>query len=131
MTPIATAIADVKLLVPRVFEDSRVPFFESFSERVQAELGIVGSFVQDNQSFSYRDVVRGPHYQTKQPQGKLVRCLSGAIIDVAVDLCFNSSTFCKRVGETLSAANRHMLWIAPGFARGFMVLSDSSSLQGD
>src|ERR1700728_5331833 len=103
MTAVVTRIADVQLLEPRVFEDSRGFFFESFNERVLAGLGILGPFVQDNQSFSHKDVVRGLHYQVKQPQGKLIRCLSGEIFDVAVDLRRNSPTFCKWVGETLSA----------------------------
>ena len=128
MKAVTTTIADVQLLEPRVFEDSRGLFFESYNERVLAEVGIVGSFVQDNQSFSYKDVVRGLHYQVKQPQGKLIRCLSGEIFDVAVDLRRNSPTFCKWVGETLSACNRQMLWIPPGFAHGFMVLSDGAQV---
>jgi dTDP-4-dehydrorhamnose 3,5-epimerase len=128
MKSVATTIADVQLLEPRVFEDSRGSFFESYNERVLADLGIKGPFVQDNQSFSYKDVVRGLHYQIKQPQGKLIRCLSGAIFDVAVDIRRNSPTFCKWVGETLSAANRQMLWIPPGFAHGFMVLSEGAEV---
>jgi dTDP-4-dehydrorhamnose 3,5-epimerase len=128
MKSAATAIADVQLLVPRVFEDSRGSFFESYNERVLAEAGILGPFVQDNQSFSHKNVVRGLHYQIKQPQGKLIRCLSGEIFDVAVDLRRHSPTFCKWVGETLSASNRHMLWIPPGFAHGFMVLSEGADV---
>ncbi len=128
MKAAATTIADVQILEPMVFEDSRGSFFESYNERVLSELGIVGPFVQDNQSFSYKDVVRGLHYQIKQPQGKLIRCLSGEIFDVAVDLRRNSPTFCKWVGETLSASNRQMLWIPPGFAHGFMVLSDGAEV---
>jgi len=128
MKAVTTTIADVQLLEPRVFEDSRGSFFESYNERVLAEVGIVASFVQDNQSFSYKNVVRGLHYQVKQPQGKLIRCLSGEIFDVAVDLRRNSPTFCKWVGETLSAGNRQMLWIPPGFAHGFMVLSDGAQV---
>jgi dTDP-4-dehydrorhamnose 3,5-epimerase len=128
MKSVATTIADVQLLEPRVFEDSRGSFFESYNERVLAEMGIVGPFVQDNQSFSYKNVVRGLHYQIKQPQGKLIRCLSGEIYDVAVDLRRGSPSFCKWVGETLSALNRKMLWIPPGFAHGFMVLSDSAEV---
>jgi dTDP-4-dehydrorhamnose 3,5-epimerase len=88
----------------------------------------MGTFVQDNQSFSRKDVVRGLHYQIKQPQGKLIRCLSGEIFDVAVDLRRNSPTFCKWVGATLTASNRHMLWIPPGFAHGFMVLSHGAEV---
>ena len=128
MKAVTTTIADVQLLEPRVFDDNRGSFFESYNERVLAEMGIVGPFVQDNQSFSYKDVVRGLHYQIKQPQGKLIRCLSGEIYDVAVDLRRSSPTFCKWVGETLSAANRKMLWIPPGFAHGFMVLSASAEV---
>jgi dTDP-4-dehydrorhamnose 3,5-epimerase len=93
-----------------------------------ADLGILSPFVQDNQSFSHKYVVRGLHYQVKQPQGKLIRCLSGEIFDVAVDLRRNSPTFCKWVGETLSAGNRRMLWIPPGFAYGFMVLSQGAEV---
>src|SRR6202167_4558674 len=128
MKSVATTIADVLLLEPKVFEDNRGTFFESYNERALAELGISGPFVQDNQSFSRRDVVRGLHYQIKQPQGKLIRCLSGEIFDVAVDLRRHSPTFCKWVGETLSASNRHMLWIPPGFAHGFMVLSEGADV---
>jgi dTDP-4-dehydrorhamnose 3,5-epimerase len=128
MKAVATAIADVRLLEPRVFEDSRGSFFESYNERVLAPMGIAGPFVQDNQSFSYKGVVRGLHYQIKQPQGKLIRCISGEIFDVAVDLRRNSPTFCKWVGETLSSGNRRMLWIPPGFAHGFMVLSDGAEV---
>jgi dTDP-4-dehydrorhamnose 3,5-epimerase len=124
----ATRIPDVKLLEPKVFEDNRGTFFESFNERVLSDVGIFGPFVQDNQSFSRKDVVRGLHYQIRQPQGKLIRCLSGEIFDVAVDLRRNSPTFCHWVGETLSASNRQMLWIPPGFAHGFMVLSQGAEV---
>jgi dTDP-4-dehydrorhamnose 3,5-epimerase len=128
MNAVATSIADVQLLEPRVFEDSRGFFFESYNEHVLAELGISSPFVQDNQSFSRKDVVRGLHYQIKRPQGKLIRCLSGEIFDVAVDLRRHSPTFSQWVGETLSATNRRMLWIPPGFAHGFMVLSESADV---
>jgi dTDP-4-dehydrorhamnose 3,5-epimerase len=128
MNAVATSIADVQLLEPRVFEDSRGFFFESYNERALAEFGISSPFVQDNQSFSRRNVVRGLHYQIKQPQGKLIRCLSGEIFDVALDLRRDSSTFCQWVGETLSASNRRMLWIPPGFAHGFMVLSEGADV---
>src|ERR1700740_3229562 len=101
MNSVPTKIPDVQLLEPKVFEDSRGSFFESYNERVLSEMGIVGPFVQDNQSFSRKDVVRGLHYQIKQPQGKLIRCLSGKIYDVAVDLRRTSPTFCKWVGEAL------------------------------
>jgi dTDP-4-dehydrorhamnose 3,5-epimerase len=128
MKAVATQIAEVQLLEPRVFEDSRGFFFESYNERVLAGFGIVGPFVQDNQSFSHKDVVRGLHYQIEQPQGKLIRCLSGEIFDVAVDIRRNSPTFGKWVGELLSATNRRMLWIPAGFAHGFMVLSEDAEV---
>ena len=127
MKAVATRIADVQLIEPQVFEDSRGFFFESYNERVLAEFGITGPFVQDNQSFSRRDVVRGLHYQIQQPQGKLIRCLSGEIFDVAVDIRRHSPTFCQWVGETLSAQSPHA-WIPPGFAHGFMVLSDGAEV---
>jgi dTDP-4-dehydrorhamnose 3,5-epimerase len=128
MKALATSIPEVQIFEPRIFEDSRGYFFESYNERVLAEFGIVGSFVQDNQSFSRRDVVRGLHYQIQQPQGKLVRCISGEIFDVAVDLRRDSPTFCQWAGQVLSSGNRRMLWIPPGFAHGFMVLSETAEV---
>ncbi len=128
MHALGTKIADVLIIEPKVFEDSRGSFFESYNERVLGELGINGPFVQDNQSFSRRDVVRGLHYQIQQPQGKLIRCLSGEIFDVAVDLRRNSPTFCHWVAERLSSSNRRMLWIPQGFAHGFMVLSQTAEV---
>jgi dTDP-4-dehydrorhamnose 3,5-epimerase len=128
MKAVETRITDVKLLEPQVFEDSRGSFFESYNKRVLAELGIRGNFVQDNQSFSRRDVVRGLHYQIRHPQGKLIRCVSGEIFDVALDLRHDSPTFCQWVGETLSSSNRRMLWVPPGFAHGFMVLSEGAEV---
>ena len=128
MNAVATSITEVQIFEPRVFEDSRGYFFESYNERVLAEFGVVGGFVQDNQSFSRRDVVRGLHYQIKQPQGKLVRCISGEIFDVAVDLRRDSPTFCQWAGQVLSSSNRRMLWIPPGFAHGFMVLSETAEV---
>jgi len=128
MKAVATSIADVQLFEPRVFEDSRGLFFESYNERVLAGFGVLGRFVQDNQSFSRRDVVRGLHYQIQQPQGKLIRCISGEIFDVAVDLRKHSPTFRQWVGQTLNSANRRMMWIPPGFAHGFMVLSESAEV---
>jgi dTDP-4-dehydrorhamnose 3,5-epimerase len=128
MKAVATRIADVQLIEPKVFEDSRGVFFESYNERVLAGFGIEGPFVQDNQSSSRRDVVRGLHYQIQQPQGKLIRCLHGEIFDVAVDLRRHSPTFSHWVGETLSSDNRRMLWVPPGFAHGFMVLSETAEV---
>src|SRR6202453_4192217 len=106
MKAVATRIAEVQVLEPRVFEDSRGLFFESYNQRVLAGFGIPGPFVQDNQSFSRRDVVRGLHYQIQQAQGKLIRCISGEIFDVAVDVRRSSSTFGQWVGEILSGENR-------------------------
>ncbi len=123
-----TSIADVLRIEPKVFEDSRGHFFESYNERALADFGIDRPFVQDNQSFSFKGVVRGLHYQIQQPQGKLIRCLSGEIFDVAVDLRRHAPTYCQWVGETLSSGNRHMLWIPPGFAHGFMVLSEGADV---
>jgi dTDP-4-dehydrorhamnose 3,5-epimerase len=128
MKLVPTSIPEVQICEPRVFEDSRGYFFESYNERVLAEVGIAGNFVQDNQSFSYKDVVRGLHYQIKQPQGKLIRCLSGEIFDVAVDIRRSSPTFCQWVGAVLSGSNRRMLWIPPGFAHGFTVLSETAEV---
>ena len=128
MKSAATSIPEVLVLEPRVFEDSRGFFFESYNERVLAELGITGAFVQDNQSFSTRGVVRGLHYQIKQPQAKLIRCIQGEIFDVAVDLRRGSPTFCQWVGQVLSSENRRMLWIPRGFAHGFMVLSETAEV---
>ena len=128
MKTIATSIPDVQVLEPKVFEDSRGFFFESYNEQVLAELGITGAFVQDNQSYSKRGVVRGLHYQIKQPQAKLIRCIQGEIFDVAVDLRRNSPTFSQWVGQVLSSHNRRMLWIPRGFAHGFMVLSETAEV---
>jgi dTDP-4-dehydrorhamnose 3,5-epimerase len=128
MNVLPTAIPDVKVVEPRVFKDDRGFFFESYNERVLKGFGIAGPFVQDNQSFSFRDVVRGLHYQVEQAQGKLIRCISGEIFDVAVDLRRQSPTFGQWVGETLSSDNRRMLWIPAGFGHGFMVLSETAEV---
>jgi dTDP-4-dehydrorhamnose 3,5-epimerase len=128
MNVVATRITDVLLIEPRVFADSRGYFFESYNEKLLAQFGIAGAFVQDNQSFSQRNVVRGLHYQIQQPQGKLIRCISGEIFDVAVDIRRYSPTFGEWVGEALSSANRRMLWIPPGFAHGFVVLSETAEV---
>jgi dTDP-4-dehydrorhamnose 3,5-epimerase len=128
MNVVATRITDVLLIEPRVFADSRGYFFESYNEKLLAQFGITAAFVQDNQSFSQQNVVRGLHYQIQQPQGKLIRCISGEIFDVAVDIRRYSPTFGEWVGEALSSANRRMLWIPPGFAHGFMVLSETAEV---
>jgi len=121
-----TALPDVKRIEPRVFTDERGYFFESWNARSLAEGGIEATFVQDNHSQSRRGVLRGLHYQVEHAQGKLVRCVAGEVFDVAVDLRRSSSTFGRAVGVVLSAVNRNLLWIPPGFAHGFVVLSDGA-----
>jgi len=121
-----TTLPGVLLLEPRVFGDDRGFFLESYNERVFAELGIREPFVQDNHSCSARNVVRGLHYQIQQAQGKLVRVVTGEVLDVAVDLRRSSSTFGKWESFTLSGENKRILWIPRGFAHGFRVLSDSA-----
>jgi dTDP-4-dehydrorhamnose 3,5-epimerase len=122
----ATAIPDVKLIEPRVFGDARGFFFESYNRRTFADAGIDAEFVQDNHSRSRRGVLRGLHYQIQCAQGKLVRVTAGAVFDVAVDLRRGSPTFGRHVAIELSAENRQMLWIPPGFAHGFLVVSDEA-----
>jgi len=118
-------IPDVILLEPQVFEDSRGFFFESFNHQIfETLIEKKVSFVQDNQSCSKKNVIRGLHYQLQFPQAKLIRVLNGEIFDVAVDLRLNSPTFGKWVGEYLSKSNKKQLWIPEGFAHGFMALSD-------
>lgn len=120
-------IADVLLLEPKVFGDDRGFFFESFNQRAFNEAtGIAADFVQDNHSRSARNVLRGLHYQIQQPQGKLVRVVAGEVFDVVVDLRRSSPTFGRWVGELLSAENKRQLWIPPGMAHGFVVLSESA-----
>ncbi|MEP7061402.1 MAG: dTDP-4-dehydrorhamnose 3,5-epimerase [Betaproteobacteria bacterium] len=119
-----TAIPDVLSIEPRVFGDARGFFFESFNERAMAEVGITAAFVQDNHSRSGRNVLRGLHYQIEHAQGKLVRAIAGEVFDIAVDLRRASPTFGQWVGERLSAENKRMLWVPPGFAHGFVVLSE-------
>jgi len=121
---VKTKLDGVLLVKPRVFSDDRGFFLESYNQSVLASAGILHHFVQDNHSRSHKNVLRGLHYQVRQPQGKLVRAVIGEIFDVAVDLRRDSPTFGKWVGGILSAENKHMLWIPPGFAHGFLVLSD-------
>lgn len=121
------AIPDVVLIEPKVFGDTRGFFFESFNQRAFDEAtGTSYQFVQDNHSRSSRGVLRGLHYQIQQPQGKLVRVARGKVWDVAVDIRKNSLTFGRWVGAELSEENQHQLWVPPGFAHGFIVLSDSA-----
>ena len=125
MKAIPTTIPDVIVIEPKVFGDERGFFFESYNEQVFSELtGAKPNFVQDNHSRSARNVLRGLHYQIKQPQGKLVRVTEGEVFDVAVDLRKDSPTFGQWVGERLSAQNKKQLWVPEGFAHGFLVLSD-------
>ena len=127
-TPLA--LPEILLLEPRVFDDARGSFFESFNLKTFSDAaGRTPSFVQDNQSISHRGVVRGLHYQVDPaPQGKLVRVLAGAIYDVAVDIRRASPDFGRWCGELLSAENRRQLWIPEGFAHGFMALRDGTEV---
>ncbi len=124
---IDTEIADVKIIEPTVFGDERGYFMETYSEREFFDAGISVKFVQDNESRSRKGVLRGLHFQKKNPQGKLVRVIEGEVFDVAVDLRKASATFGKWVGVTLSAENKRQFYIPEGFAHGFVVLSDAAS----
>jgi dTDP-4-dehydrorhamnose 3,5-epimerase len=121
-----TALAEVLLIEPRVSGDARGYFFESYNRRAFAQAGIDAEFVQDNHSRSARGVLRGLHYQIEHAQGKLVRVVSGEVYDVAVDMRRSSPTFGRSIGMTLSAHDKQMLWIPPGFAHGFLVLSETA-----
>lgn len=124
-TPLA--IPDVFLFEPRVFGDDRGFFFESFNQaKFETAIGRQVNFVQDNHSRSARNVLRGLHYQIKQPQSKLVRVVQGEVFDVAVDIRKSSPTFGQWVGETLSAENKRQMWVPEGFAHGFVVLSETA-----
>ena len=123
-----TSIPDVILIEPQIFGDHRGFFMETFQVKKFAEGGISAEFVQDNHSGSTRGTLRGLHYQIQQPQGKLVRCVVGEVFDVAVDIRRSSSTFGKWIGITLSAENKRMMWVPPGFAHGFYVLSNWGEL---
>src|ERR1700758_2741987 len=125
---IATSLPGVFIVEPRVFGDERGFFLESYNERALAELGIEDRFVQDNHSRSRRNVLRGLHYQIKQPQGKLVRAIEGEILDVAVDVRRSSPTFGGWEAVLLSSENKRMLWIPAGFAHGFYVLSEKAQV---
>ena len=126
-TAIPTDLPGVLILEPKVFGDARGFFYESFNAREFAEVtGLDSVFVQDNHSKSARGVLRGLHYQIQHPQGKLVRVIDGDVFDVAVDLRTSSPTFGKSVGVRLSAENNRQLWIPPGFAHGFVVLSETA-----
>jgi dTDP-4-dehydrorhamnose 3,5-epimerase len=123
----ATAIPDVLILEPKVFGDQRGFFFESFNQEAFNQVtGLNANFVQDNHSRSAKGVLRGLHYQIQQPQGKLVRVVSGEVLDVAVDIRRSSPTFGKAVSVVLSGDNHKQLWIPPGFAHGFVVLTETA-----
>jgi dTDP-4-dehydrorhamnose 3,5-epimerase len=124
-----TPVPGVLILEPRVFTDDRGSFFESFNERVFADaVGRPVTFVQDNHSTSRRHVLRGLHYQEPQPQGKLVRAVSGRVFDVAADIRPGSPTFGRWVGVELSAENRRQMWVPEGLAHGFLVLSETAEV---
>ena len=127
MNIVNTELPEVLIIEPKVFGDDRGFFFESFNARTFATTtGLKPNFVQDNHSRSARNVLRGLHYQIRQPQGKLVRVVVGEVFDVAVDLRKSSPNFGKWTGALLSAENKRMMWVPEGFAHGFLVLSDSA-----
>jgi dTDP-4-dehydrorhamnose 3,5-epimerase len=119
-----TALSGVLLLTPKKFKDDRGAFMETWNLRAFAEAGLPSNLVQDNYSISFKNVLRGIHYQVIQPQGKLVRVAHGTVLDVAVDLRRSSPTFAKHIAVELSEENGEMLWIPPGFGHAFLVLSD-------
>ena len=129
MRIIETSLTDVKIIEPTVFGDERGFFMETWSQRAFAEHGIEQNFVQDNHSRSARGVLRGMHYQIKHPQGKLVRVTQGEVFDVAVDMRKSSPQFGQWVGVELSDKNKRQLWVPPGFAHGFLVLSETADFQ--
>jgi dTDP-4-dehydrorhamnose 3,5-epimerase len=126
MELIATSHPEVLLFAPTIFGDARGFFLESYNRKTFAALGLAAEFVQDNHSRSAKGVLRGLHYQIRQPQGKLVRVVAGEVYDVAVDLRRSSARFGQATGMILSAENKHLAWIPPGFAHGFLVLSESA-----
>ncbi len=129
MKIIPTEIPDIMIIEPKIFQDDRGFFFEAYNHQQFTEkTGIIVNFVQDNHSDSKQNVLRGLHYQIKQPQGKLIRVIFGTIFDVAVDIRKSSPTFGKWVGYELSALNKRQLWIPPGFAHGFVVLSQTAEV---
>lgn len=126
MNVVDTPLPGVKLIEPRVFGDDRGFFLETWNAKAFADAGLDVDFVQDNHSHSARGVLRGLHYQIVNPQGKLVRVASGAVFDVAVDMRRSSPHFGRWVGYELTSANKRMLWVPPGFAHGFLVLSETA-----
>ena len=128
MKAIDATIADVKVLEPAVYSDDRGFFMETWNARTFSALGLDGTFVQDNHSFSRKGVLRGLHFQIQHAQGKLVRVVAGCVFDVAVDLRRHSATYRKWVAIELSAQNRRLMWIPPGFAHGFLSLADDTEV---
>ena len=128
MKALRTALNDVLIIEPKVLGDARGFFLESYNERTMKELGVREHFVQDNHSFSSRNVLRGLHYQVQRAQGKLVRVVTGEVLDIAVDLRRSSSTYGKWYGVVLSQENKKMIWIPAGFAHGFRVISESADV---
>lgn len=126
MKVVDTDLPGVKLIEPRIFGDERGFFLEAWNNRIFAQAGIEAAFVQDNHSRSARGVLRGLHYQMVRPQGKLVRVVAGRAFDVAVDIRRSSPHFGRWVGYELSAQNKRMLWVPPGFAHGFVALEDGT-----
>ncbi|MCB0318790.1 MAG: dTDP-4-dehydrorhamnose 3,5-epimerase [Bdellovibrionales bacterium] len=126
---IPTNIPEVIIVEPKVFQDERGFFLESFQAEKYAEGGITGTFVQDNHSLSKKGILRGMHSQKNRPQGKLVRVVEGEVFDVAVDIRPESPTYKQWVGVTLSAKNFRQLWVPPGFAHGFCVLSEQAQFE--
>ena len=128
MNAVQTSLPGVLILEPKVFGDDRGFFFESYNRQALAKVGITAEFVQDNHSRSVRNVLRGLHYQIRQPQGKLVRVIQGEVFDVAVDIQRSSPNFGKWAGFNLSAENKRVAWIPPGFAHGFFVISEEAEV---
>lgn len=129
MKIIKTEIPDALIVEPKVFGDERGFFYESFNQKAwEQATGLQTTFVQDNHSLSTKGVLRGLHYQLQQPQGKLVRVVAGEVFDVAVDIRKGSPTFGRWVGVILSAENKRQFWVPPGFAHGFLVLSNTAEL---
>lgn len=128
MNIVPTAIPDVLLVEPTIHNDERGFFVETWHAERYAKAGMAAPFVQDNQSRSRRGTLRGLHYQLRRPQGKLVRALAGEVYDVAVDLRRSSATFCRWIGVLLSDVNQRQLWVPPGFAHGFYVLSERADV---
>ncbi|MBE9191770.1 dTDP-4-dehydrorhamnose 3,5-epimerase [Gloeocapsopsis crepidinum LEGE 06123] len=129
MNILPTEIPEVLMIEPRIFGDDRGFFFESYNQKTFADkVGVSLNFVQDNHSRSLQNVLRGLHYQIQQPQGKLVRAIAGTILDVALDIRRSSPTFGQWISCILSAENKRQLWVPPGFAHGFLVLSPSAEV---